>query len=288
MKKNMLRLAGALLLSHQLAQAAPELPPPLSSYFPDIGPNATIISEIHDGASIALVGLLTSDATASVQNILRKKNSIRALYIDSPGGDVPAGMALAELVRQHKLRLVVSGRCLSACANYVFTAALRKDVLPGSLVGIHGTSYSSTVGARTLTVNARDTDKLVAASGDASLGAIIAALNKGEHDFYAKFGISTRYHDAFNRYTEQRAARGATTGGCPAFDFWVLRRKDLENMGVTGMGAVWEPGDKAMAGKAAARLGLGTKAVFLGDAAALAAQCQPAPGFMAKLRALFG
>ena len=44
------------------------------------------------------------------------------------------------MIRQRKLRLVVDGRCLSACANYLFPAAIRKAVLPGSVVAIHGLS----------------------------------------------------------------------------------------------------------------------------------------------------
>jgi hypothetical protein len=287
-KKNTARLGGAiaLLFAHQLALAAPDMPAPLSSYYPDLGPNVSIVSEIHDGASIALIGLITPEASASVQAILAKKESIRALYIDSGGGDVAAAMSLAEVIRQRKLRLVVAGRCLSACANYLFTAALRKTVPPGSLVGIHGLSHHARLGDKILTMNARDKDKLIAAAGDPSLGAKIAVIERNERDFYAKFGISTQYFAAFNRYTAQSAAGSA--GKCPGIDFWVLRRKDLENMGVTGMDAVWEPADQAMASKAAARLGLGTQAVFVGDPAALAARCKPASGLMAKLRGLFG
>lgn len=62
----------------------------------------------------------------------------RQLVIDSPGGEVEAGIALGRWVFDQGLDLVVAGECLSACANYVFTAARRKTVRPGSVVGWHG------------------------------------------------------------------------------------------------------------------------------------------------------
>jgi hypothetical protein len=62
----------------------------------------------------------------------------RRLVIDSPGGEVEAGIALGRWVFDHGMDLVVTGECLSACANYVFTAARRKTVRPGAVVGWHG------------------------------------------------------------------------------------------------------------------------------------------------------
>jgi len=62
----------------------------------------------------------------------------RQLVIDSPGGEVEAGIALGRWVFDLGLDLVVDGECLSSCANYVFTAARRKTVLAGSVVGWHG------------------------------------------------------------------------------------------------------------------------------------------------------
>lgn len=60
------------------------------------------------------------------------------MIVDSPGGEVEAGIALGHWVFTQGIDLVVDGECLSSCANYVFTAARRKTVLPGSVVGWHG------------------------------------------------------------------------------------------------------------------------------------------------------
>ena len=279
-------LLGALVLASTLGPAQAAFPPPLSSYYPDVGPNASIVFELHEGAGVGLIGLLTREATASVKRILDKNARIEELVIDSQGGDVDGAIALAELVRERKLRLVVAGRCFSACANFVFTAARRKDVLPGSLVGIHGKTYSYAFQDKPLMLRSSDSKQIVAASGDPSAAAQVAAFDKAERTFYRNIGVSMTYLDDFERYSA--AYRSAPAASCPALEFWILRRKDLEKMGVTGMGAIWEPLDRAAAGAAGARFGFNPKTMFLGDPAALAAQCRPASGFMAKLRGLFG
>jgi hypothetical protein len=284
-KKTSLTGAIVLLSTPLLAQAAAPMAPPLSSYFPKLEPNAGLVADMGNGAGMAVIGLLTPEVTASVRLILDKNPRINTMYIDSQGGDMRAAIALAELTRERKLRLVVAGRCFSACANYIFTAARSKDVLPGSLIGIHGKTYSYNYKDKPLTFSANDKNQVIAASGDPSAPAQIAALDRAERAFNAAVGVSSAYHDAYDRYTAQY--RSAPAGSCPAVDYWILRRRDLEKMGVGGMGAVWEPVDQAAAGNAAARFGFNPKTVFFGDPAALAARCQPASGLMAKLRALF-
>lgn len=60
------------------------------------------------------------------------------LVIDSGGGSVEAGIALGRWVHRHGLDVEVRVRCLSSCANYVFTAGRRKIIRPGAVVAWHG------------------------------------------------------------------------------------------------------------------------------------------------------
>lgn len=60
------------------------------------------------------------------------------LVIDSPGGEVEAGIELGRWVHRNRLDILVEGRCLSSCANYVFTAGHHKIVRPGGIVAWHG------------------------------------------------------------------------------------------------------------------------------------------------------
>ena len=45
---------------------------------------------------------------------------------------------MAEAVYDSGAPLVITGPCLSSCANYIFVAARRKYVIPGGVVGWHG------------------------------------------------------------------------------------------------------------------------------------------------------
>jgi hypothetical protein len=60
------------------------------------------------------------------------------LSIRSQGGEVNAGMALGSWVRAHRLNVKVLEFCLSACANYVFPAGIRKIVSNFAVIGYHG------------------------------------------------------------------------------------------------------------------------------------------------------
>jgi hypothetical protein len=60
------------------------------------------------------------------------------LVIDSEGGEVKAGIALGRWVFRHGIDVIVEGRCLSSCANYVFTAGRAKIIRPDSVVAWHG------------------------------------------------------------------------------------------------------------------------------------------------------
>lgn len=63
---------------------------------------------------------------------------VRRLVVDSPGGEVSAGIALGLWIFTHDIEVEVEQRCLSSCANYVFTAGRRKRIRPGAVVAWHG------------------------------------------------------------------------------------------------------------------------------------------------------
>lgn len=65
------------------------------------------------------------------------------LTINSPGGDVMAGLVLGDWVRRHRIDVVVGGVCASSCANYVFPAGRRKTVRAGALVLWHGGAHQA-------------------------------------------------------------------------------------------------------------------------------------------------
>jgi len=67
-----------------------------------------------------------------------KNLKIKKLRVNSSGGDVEAAIKLARWIYHNKVDIEVIEYCLSSCANYLFTAAFHKIILPGAVVAWHG------------------------------------------------------------------------------------------------------------------------------------------------------
>jgi hypothetical protein len=93
------------------------------------------------GNAVHYTGELDDDAVAAVASLLKSSGgSIAKLVIDSGGGDVNAGMDLAEFVLASELDVTVERLCASSCANYVFPAGKSKRINPGAVVVWHGSA----------------------------------------------------------------------------------------------------------------------------------------------------
>jgi hypothetical protein len=114
------------------------------------GDAATLTTLLTDkGAIIALKGdIALSDAEALQARFRAAEangHAIRGLQLDSPGGNLIGGLALARLVRAHTdLQTTVSygATCASACF-LVFAAGEAKSADYGSFIGIHGAADKS-------------------------------------------------------------------------------------------------------------------------------------------------
>ena len=284
MKKCLLACLLSLSLQHAAA-AIPQSPVAAVLGLPlRVDSNVSFI--VHGKSMIALVGEIDAASVDAITRIAPGTPAPKTLYIDSPGGDLEAALKLANFVREYDVRVVVAGRCFSACAHYVFSAARRKEGMPGSLVGIHNKRFHYREKDRILSLNANvDTDKArIMATPEIRQGYREAL--RLEHDFFAKNGISTRYHDI---YTAFDTARGKLVPAAPArcrnIDLWILTRPQLESMGVKGIGSFWAPASAAEARSSAAKLGLREELVFFGSPEQLADLCKPT--VMERLRALF-
>lgn len=65
---------------------------------------------------------------------------VTTLMIESTGGEIVVGMDFGNWVVDRELDVVIDHACLSSCANYVFTAGRRKEILPGAVVAWHGSA----------------------------------------------------------------------------------------------------------------------------------------------------
>lgn len=82
----------------------------------------------------------------ALRDALDAHPDVRLLMLESPGGLIVEGMAMAELVKRRKLQTLVLGGCASAC-TLVFVAGEQRWVAKYGEVGFHrshlpGTAYS--------------------------------------------------------------------------------------------------------------------------------------------------
>jgi hypothetical protein len=101
-------------------------------------PSCGATTGIHvEGATLCFAGII-SRASADEAVALIAGQRLDTMVVTSDGGEVTAALRLARAIRAHGLTLVVKGRCVSSCANFLFTGARRKIVAPQSLVVFHG------------------------------------------------------------------------------------------------------------------------------------------------------
>ncbi|AXA89891.1 ATP-dependent Clp protease proteolytic subunit [Massilia sp. YMA4] len=259
-------------------------PVPLVRYFPPPAPNAAVIVAMQRQSALALVGAITPEAIASIMRSAQPAARLQTLYIDSPGGDVASAIRLTEFLRSHKTRVIVAGRCFSACANFVFAGAVAKDVLPGSLVGIHGSTYTYYDGTTLRFAKAYDRAAMAQwRDKDVTVAPQVARLDDMQRQFYSARQLSLTYHDVFARYEIRRAALPSASA-CPDYLLWALDRPLLEGMGIKGLGAVWTPRNADEARSVAIDLGMSGPQIFFGSAARLDSTCRQDETLVDKLK----
>lgn len=99
-------------------------------------PAVSSLSITKIGAKLFVKGQIDTGFCEAVKKEIDA--SVRTLVITSGGGDVSEGVCLGEYIRDNKLDIEVKDYCGSSCANYLFTAAQNKTILPNSYVGFHG------------------------------------------------------------------------------------------------------------------------------------------------------
>jgi hypothetical protein len=97
-----------------------------------------VTADIRLNATIAhLKGPISAGQNRRLFGIAAGK-TVSKLVITSAGGEVEAAIALGRWIHDHDIDVEVSEYCLSACANYVFTAGRNKSIRPGAVVAWHG------------------------------------------------------------------------------------------------------------------------------------------------------
>ena len=63
---------------------------------------------------------------------------IETVIVTTNGGEVFAGRAIGYKIGEYPRHLIIDKACLSSCGNYFVPAAARLTLLPGSVIGLHG------------------------------------------------------------------------------------------------------------------------------------------------------
>jgi len=130
------------------------------------------------------------------------------MVLRSMGGSVEAALDMADVIAARHLVAVVDAKCLSSCANYLFTAAAAKIVLDGGVVGFHG----GPAAGGPLTIKIIDaSSKARAPTPEETAGAVAAAGERTKNllirqaHFFQDIGVNpdVLYHSPLKRYAAQ-------------------------------------------------------------------------------------
>lgn len=164
--------------------------------------------------SITTVGF---DALKSADN-----ESVHTLLIRSSRGNLEVGIAMGEWVHARHLDVVVVDYCALGCANYVFTAAQHKTILPGAVVAWNGDARGGGLA------------KALAKGGDSPEA--IAKLRAEEDALFAKIGVS----ECVTRFGDERGFMrdlGRAYAMRQPIHYFTLSAEDMSRFGVTDVSA---------------------------------------------------
>jgi hypothetical protein len=164
-------------------------------------------SEAHD--TLAYVGPTDGGLIACLNARPRAKR----LQITSLGGPVSQAIEAARIVGKRKMDVSVAGFCGSSCGNYIIAAAARLDVLPDSVVMLHGAPLAGPAAQRAQAIDALEEagipeDQLTSAILDQAVAQLQA--QRALHDaFAADFAVGNEWYDLTAYY---RALQGQPGG----------------------------------------------------------------------------
>ncbi len=252
--------------------------------------------QLPGSGQIMLVGTITIHTAAEFKRELAADRSIHTLIVDSNGGWSDSAMDMAALIRERKMRLVVDGRCLSACANYLFPAAVTRSVLPGSIVAIHGASFVYMDGEQVKMAPHSQAEGLSHLPSVRSQREDLKRTAAREAAFYQQLGLHRDTDVTFAHYLAHRKRLLGTdmiqgeqrAPGCPPVQMWAMDKAQWEAAGVRGIDKFWFPVNAEQQKQVSRDLGLPAEFFYFGDAAGLEALCTQAPSLRVRMERWLG
>ena len=161
--------------------------------------------------------------------------STQQIIVSSGGGDAETGLAIAEYIFNHKIDIVVEGHCASSCANYLFLAANKKTVRPGSWLGFHGgTAISKANIDRMLSQMSLTADQRAEATKQ------FDALAAMQVDFFRLVPGSEIVATSHLIASDPGVAARVRDSGYSKFA-WLPSKVELEKAGILNIDSFWFP-----------------------------------------------
>lgn len=150
----------------------------------------------REGNAITIKGDITKSLYEKVSKYLAEGN-IKRIIINSNGGDIDAGISIGHLIYKYNLDIEVFDRCISSCANYLFTAAVNKTIRDGAAVIWHGNTQQKDFREFDLcgrTVSSLNgfpmDDEEIAEQNTPEMQQEWEARRQREYDFYQLIGVN--------------------------------------------------------------------------------------------------
>jgi hypothetical protein len=246
-------------------------------------PEAQALDFYHSDDTLVARGRINFGDAARFEAELT--DDVHRLLIRSEGGVVVEGLAIAELVAGHHLRVTVDGYCASACAQYIFPAAAQREVIAGGVLLWHGAGPAMVDAwleqAHRLQALGAPYQRLCAKLQ--SSVAVAEKFRQGEEAFNVRHGISAQGVRNMDRLTaveadavsidvdEAEGKFGLHYEHLPRCQMWLPDAAGLAEIGVQAAG--YAPPN---AQKLAALMHLPESAIYTGslfDARSIEAQC---------------
>lgn len=94
---------------------------------------------LRGGAEITFIGGVHAGSAAEFRALLDQNPAVRTIHLESPGGLLQEGHAVAAIIRARGLDTYIRGQCFSAC-TLMFLAGRNRYLKDGAQIGFHAPS----------------------------------------------------------------------------------------------------------------------------------------------------
>ena len=150
-------------------------------------PTTPVIS--LNGSTVIFNGPTSAKNARAFAEFVKENDFVTRLQITSNGGDVFGGMAIGNIVHQHKLDVEVHDYCVSSCANYIATAANKVIVKNNGLIGWHGGSLQPIFSSFDIPIYTKFILTLSGKDWEQEHQQYLKKWHQQEADFFQKVGV---------------------------------------------------------------------------------------------------